>query len=127
MENHQNLIITNMYLQMFNIAIHIDIMSMLKGYLKAKSSIMDTHMDKVSMMKMNTWTFTRTKCPSSLSHQNIAKLARFNLYPKDSMSVEWALLLKQEFRRTFLRTFCPWEIKSNAWTNAWTKCPCSKN
>ena len=46
--------------------------------------------------------------------------------PKDIMSLEGVLLLEQGFPRTFPRTLCPSEMKQNAWTNAWTKCPCSK-
>jgi len=49
---------------MTNIDTYIDILSMLKGYFKAKSPIIDIHMDKVSMMKMCTWTSTMTKRPS---------------------------------------------------------------
>lgn len=111
-----------MYLRMPNIDIHIDIVSMLKGYLKANSSIMDTHMDKVSMMKMDSWTLTWTECPSLKSRQSFAKKAKFFNPYKTLMSFEEVFLLKQEFRRTFLRTFCPWAIKPNAWT----KCPCPK-
>jgi len=50
-----------------NIALNIDNMSMLRAEFTINPSIIDTHMDKVSMMKIYTWTYSGTKCPSSFA------------------------------------------------------------
>ena len=101
---------------MMNIDINKDIMSMLgTRFIENKHNI-DTNIDIVSMYNRGART-----------HTILAKLARFIKGTKDTMSLEIDDLLKYNSPRTFLRTLCPSEIEINAWTIAWTICPCLKN
>ena len=105
------------------------IMSFIGDKSVSEIAIKDKIEDNMSFIEVTTlisptWTLTWTKCPSSLSSQNLAKLARFwNHYIDtniDSVSM-------YNSRRTFTRTLCPSKLTTNTWTLAWTKCLSLKN
>jgi len=88
-----------------------------------RTTIKDTIEDKLSFIEGATWTLTWRKCPNSPSCLYFANLAK---YAYSYIHANLDIVHRYNSPRTFLRTLCPSEMKPNTWTNAWTKCPCSK-
>lgn len=76
-----------------------------------------------------TWTLTWTKCPSSRYRQNLAYLDRYALRYID-INIDMVSMLIGRIALKSPNIDIHMDImsmiKSHAWTNAWTQCPCSK-